>query len=297
MRINLAHTGLLTSVLLLGATGCGASHERDDDAGPILDAGPATDASPGDAGSPRDAGTTTTSCAADDAREAVCPDALCDGLPRWYWNGDSCFWTDCGACVGADCARGFGSEDACMGAHAGCESTLCRGTGGTWRWWAEECGHLVCGISPPIDCFVGQPICDCGILRRFDPALGCVDEPSCPVPETGTKEELCGWTGGSWENICCDTECGAFCPDACVNPACNCGEGQVFEDGVGCVESERCHDRRANETCEGLARCEEGTICCQSCGGAGCFGPPTCIAPVCDDNPDIDECGNNRLAP
>jgi hypothetical protein len=54
-----------------------------------------------------------------------------------------------------------------------------------------------------------------------------------------------------------------------------------------------------DQTCtlDGNVRCADGLICCQTCGGAGCFGEPTCRAPVCDDTGRLDVCGNDRLAP
>jgi hypothetical protein len=63
------------------------------------------------------------------------------------------------------------------------------------------------------------------------------------------------------------------------------------------VEASRCFERGAGETCAEGARCGGGTICCQTCGGAGCVGPATCRVPVCDDDEDTDLCGNNLLAP
>jgi hypothetical protein len=184
-----------------------------------------------------------------------------------------------------------------MAAHASCESSMCRATGGQWLWWSGGCAHYQCGT--PIDalCAESRAVCDCGAHRSFDPARGgCYDDDSCPIAEPISREELCAVTGGSWEAICCDAECGVPCGDACTALACNCGPGRVFEEARGCIESARCHERRAGETCNAPARCEAGTICCMHCGGPGCFGEPTCQAPVCDDDPDFDECGNNLLA-
>jgi hypothetical protein len=239
----------------------------------------------------------TGDCRADDARSEICPELLCDGPGTWHWNGDQCFWIDCGACEGADCDHSFSSEADCRAAHASCEPTLCRESGGAWMWWAEECGHYECGSPVPAICEMGFPICDCGAFRRFEAGVGCVMATDCPIPEPVTREELCRGTGGSWEPICCDTECGVRCDLECLAPACNCGPGRVFEDARGCIDHPRCHERDEGETCLGEARCESGTICCMHCGGAGCFGDPTCDRPVCDADPVIDECGNNTMAP
>lgn len=296
LRLNSAHVLVIVAALVAGA-GCGASHDRDgSDAGPTLHAEDAAslayDGGGADAGG-ADAGV-RTACTADDARAALCPEVLCDGLPRWYWNGDDCFMIDCGACEGTECDRGTGSRDACFAAHATCVPALCRTSGGSWLWWAEECGHYACGHAPPADCESGFPVCDCGTNRVFDPELGCVD--MCGEVDPLPRDVLCRSTGGTWGNICCDAVCGQLCALACAGEACDCGAGKIFDAERGCIESAQCHDRRSGETCEGAARCETGTICCQRCGGAGCFGPPTCQAPLCDTDPHTDECGNNDLA-
>jgi len=293
MRNRVAHTFVVAALLV----GCSDSHGlvEDDGGAARIDASGLDAGMPVDAGSPRDAGP-RSACGADDARAEVCPEAICDGLPLWYWSGDECFEIDCGACTGADCGRGVTSEAACLAAHASCEPALCRATDGEWRWWGEHCGHFVCGREPPVDCIVGMPACDCGPFRSFDPERGCFDDATCPVPEPVTDEHLCTVTGGTWSNICCHTECGRYCDLDCAAPACDCGPGRIFEVR-GCVDRARCHEPLAGETCEGEARCQNGTVCCEQCGGAGCVGPATCKAPVCDADPTIDTCGNNLLAP
>ncbi|MCB9592934.1 MAG: hypothetical protein H6719_09405 [Sandaracinaceae bacterium] len=310
-RHGLARLGLL-SVLLSGLlAGCGSSHGRDDDAGPGADAGAMADggATGRDGGSRRDAGSIDAGAAADagtpapcdpeDARAEVCPDALCDGPSSWHWNGDDCFEIDCGACRGSDCDVAAFSREACLAAHATCTPAICRESGGTWRFWGEDCGPFVCGVAPPEDCLVGAPVCDCGPLGTFDPVLGCQNDVICTMgPPPRDPEVACNETGGTWGDFCCHSECGERCFDACVSPACDCGVGRVFEDQRGCVESSRCYEgRRDGEICDDGARCGFGLICCESCGGAGCFGPARCRAPLCDDDPDIDMCGNNLLAP
>ncbi len=302
-------SALVATVLAATALlGCGTSHGPDDAGadGGGRDAGEARDAGPGlDAGAPADGGgdagerdASVGTCGAMDARRIACPELLCDGIDLWYWSGDRCFSLDCGACEGADCDRGFVSEADCRAEHAECDASLCQASGGEWLFWGEECGHFVCGVAPPQICVIGVPVCDCGPEQLFVPGVGCQFDVSCTMRPGGTREELCLMSGGTWEPICCDTECGEYCPLPCTSMACNCGPGRVYEDGRGCVQATRCYERAATESC-GLpgARCEDGTICCDRCGGAGCEGRPTCRPPVCSDVPEIDECGNNRAAP
>jgi len=313
-----AYRHALALICVASLAGCGESHGRFDDAGPaegldagrgfdsgnpILDAG-SRDAGPGfDGGAAPDAGARDGgpggACAPDDARQVTCPDAVCDGPPRWYWNGDDCVSVECGACEGADCASGRGSRERCLEDHAACVPALCQTTGGTWMFWAEECGHYACGVAPPATCLIGMPACDCGPMQVFDPVEGCRFDVSCTMgPPMRDPEVACRDTGGTWGAFCCHSECGVACADDCAAPACDCGPGRVFDAERGCVFHSRCYERHVGQTCEGGARCvDQGSICCQDCGGAGCFGPATCRWPVCDDDPDIDECGNNLLAP
>lgn len=300
MWIKTAHLpSLLLSSLVIAptlalASACGSSHGSGHDGGAFWDDF-GLPPGPSDAG--QDGGPPLASCDAMDARQIVCPEVTCDGGPGYFWNGDSCYPVDCGACEGIDCALAA-TLDECISAHAGCESAVCLATGGQWMWWSDECEHYVCGRPPPVDCVVGVPVCDCGAYRSFDLERGgCYADTTCPTAEPITREELCTTTGGTWENICCDTECGVFCDADCAAPACNCGPGRVFEEARGCIDSVRCHERRAMETCTPDVRCEAGTICCDACSGVGCTGEPRCVPPVCDDDPNTDECGNNLLAP
>jgi hypothetical protein len=227
-----------------------------------------------------------------------CPELLCDGLPTWHWNGDRCFAIECGACEGEDCGLGMVSEEACEAAHSECEATLCRATGGMWKFWAEQCGHDVCGRVPPEVCVVGYPACDCGPFANFVAGVGCMMDSTCPIPEPATPEELCTATGGEWGGFCCHTECGERCADDCVSPACHCPPGTVFDEGRGCIEHTRCFERELGQSCDPVrGRCPGAAGCCDSCGGAGCAGRPVCLAPVCDEDENTDLCGNNRLAP
>jgi hypothetical protein len=303
VRTILAHVVVaLASVM----AGCWSSHDqralegsRVRDASAMFSDGGCGRAAP-EAATPRDAAAAIDAgardlCAAQRAEHMLCA-GVCDGPPTWHWNGDDCRAIECGACTGEDCGRGWSSESACLEAHATCAAALCRATAGTWMWWAEECGHYACGQPPPAICEVGFPVCDCGTTRRFDPVLGCVAA-DCPEIDPLEPELLCRGSGGSWENICCHTECGDLCGDDCAAPACNCGAGKTFDLERGCIDTQRCHERSIGESCAGEARCQEGALCCERCGGAGCFGTATCTAPVCDEDEHTDLCGNRDDVP
>jgi hypothetical protein len=291
--ITLAHLPLLLA--------CSGSHGRGDETpGPSEDAGrrrrDAGPVGPADAGPPvLDAG--MASCEPDDAHPILCPDLLCDGPPTWHWDGESCLAIECGACEGADCDRGSSSREICVATHAACDAALCLETGGTWKWWAEQCGHDICGQVPLESCLIGRPACACGPSSRFEPLVGCVHDGTCGIPEPGTPEQLCGWTGGTWGSFCCHTECGERCGDDCTSPACDCaGPREVFEPGRGCVESASCWSRTLGQSCDETTRCPASTLCCRTCSGAGCFDP-SCRVPVCDGDEHTDICGNRDDVP
>lgn len=292
------HFGLAASLLAaLGLVGCPSTNSPDD-GGTGRDASSLDDAhATPDAFSPSDAGPVGT-CDAMRVTRVRCA-ALCDGPDQWYWDGERCVRFDCGECVGDDCDLGVTSEAECQAAHATCEPELCRATGGAWLFWAEECQHYRCGRPQPADCLIGRPVCDCGPNRRFDPGVGCVTEGLCPDGPP-SPETLCTSTGGTWENVCCPSRCGVPCEAECLAPACTCGPLEIFDPARGCVDAVECHDgRMVEQTCttDGRVRCADGLICCQRCGGAGCFGEPTCRVPTCDPTGELDVCGNNRLAP
>ena len=295
-RLALAHL-----VTLAALTGCADSHGRmplSDGGGAAADGGPAprdSGTSARDAAAPIDAGP-RGSCEPEDARERSCPDSLCDAPPTWHWNGDSCVPIECGKCEGADCAGAPRSRAECEAAHAACEPVLCERTGGEWLWWAEECGHYECGVPPPVECLIGQPVCRCGFHQRFDPELGCVDM-VCPSIEAVAPEDLCRGTGGEWGAFCCNSVCGERCALACAAMACHCpGPTEVFDSVRGCVPGHECYERELGQTCYPGTRCAPGTICC-GCEGPTCGGAPTCVAPVCDGDPTTDACGHDALAP
>jgi hypothetical protein len=292
------HARIASSFALLAlVSGCPDSHGVVDAPLPFGDAcGCSVDAPAPDAPALLDAG--TASCAPQDAHAEICPGIVCDGYDNYAWDGERCVFIPCGTCRGADCAGLPTDRAECQRAHASCDAALCTATGGDWQFWAEECGHYECGFPVPADCRVGMPVCDCGYTRSFEPGVGCVTA-SCPDVDPQPPEIVCGSTGGTWtEGICCPTTCGVFCDADCLSPACVCGPFQVFDSIRGCIDATECFERSAGETCTNAAtRCEGTLICCQTCTGVGCEPDSSCRAPVCDMNPDIDECGNNRLAP
>ena len=240
------------------------------------------------------------SCEPMRASASVCPGAICDGPDSVIWDGEQCVQVDCGTCIGEDCGRAYRTMAECTAAQRGCVPQLCRATGGDWLFWAEECVHRNCGRPVPATCIVGMPVCDCGPRSNFDPLRGCVPDVGCERDGMPTPEYLCTNSGGTWENVCGPSHCGVASPLACTQPACTCGRFEVWDALRGCVESSECRiNRPAGDTCavDGDIRCGSGLICCQSCGGAGCFGDPTCRMPTCDPSGMIDVCGNNRMAP
>ena len=285
---------------------CGSSHERTGMSG--ADGGAAPDATarrdggaPGDAGGPIDAGALDAgprgACDPEDATAELCPEVLCDGPGTWHWDGERCFYADCGACRGDDCTAGALSLDECEAAHASCKPSLCRATDGRWMWWAESCGDYECGQPPPEVCESPYPGCDCGLGRSYFEGTGCADDPRCPEFDPLPSDVLCTTTGGTWGPFCCHTTCGVPCPAACLADACDCGPERNFDPARGCIVDPVCLERAPGDTCEGRARCQPGTVCCMNCGGAGCVGPAVCEYPTCDDDPATDICGNNTLAP
>lgn len=293
----------LAALLLLSA--CTEAHGVDDGGTSEFDSGTFDagfdagrfDAGPVDAG--EDAGSAdggvALSCDAEDASAALCPEILCDGLATWHWNGDECFAIDCGACVGEDCGSSVFSEAECLAAHSGCDASLCRATGGTWRFWAEDCGYT-CGVPNPPNCEVGGPSCDCGTSQTFVPGTGCVDD-GCPEYDLPDPSIACTSTGGEWGAICEHSVCGVRSVALCAGEACHCPEPtDVFDELFGCVEAEQCFRPSIGEHCESSARCPNGAICCEDCGGAGCFDS-TCRYPTCDDDPNTDVCGNRLDVP
>lgn len=297
LRLNLAQ--VLVGIAVVAAPACSDSHARPDDGGARPDAtilvrdggGPADTApTPLDTFLPRDAG--PVSCLPELVSVTTC-ETGCDGPPRYHWDGERCFAIGCGECEGIGCDGGFGSMGECEAAHATCVPSLCRATGGTWMFWAEECEHRRCGEPGLAICETGMPVCDCGPTDVFDDVMGCVPSIECsePGPER-TREQLCVDSGGAWEGTCCDSVCGEPCALACAAPACTCGAYEVFDEVRGCIDAAQCHRRAEGESC-GLERqsCDRGLVCCDTCGGPGCpvGGRPACRSPVCDGSEDF--CG------
>ena len=284
------------ALLLVALSGCPDTHSRTD----LVDASRPFDAHTplADAFTPRsDAG--VVSCGPMDASATVCMGA-CDGPNSYIWDGERCVDIECGTCVGEDCDRAYDSMATCTAAQRTCIPELCRATGGDWLFWAEECDHFRCGAPVPAICIVGMPVCDCGASGIFDPIRGCIPDVGCERDLMPTAEVLCANSGGLWEPVCGHSRCGVPSPLACLAPACTCGPFDIWDEARGCVESSVCRDNRERgQTCttEGNVRCGDRLICCQSCGGAGCFGEPTCRAPTCDGSGTLDVCGNNRMAP
>lgn len=307
-RLGVAHrTQALVAILGASLLSACLSHTR---AEPGVDAGPGetdTGIEVADSGllldafvPTEDGGTSPSSCAPADASAIVCPSGICDGFDNYVWDGERCIMIPCGTCVGPDCEHAAHSIGECQVQHATCEPQLCTSTGGEWLFFAEECQHFICGQPTFADCLVGMPICDCGPGRSFAPGTGCFDDATCPEVDPLPPESLCNDTGGTWTaGICCSPHCGVPCAAECLAPACVCGATQDFDPIRGCVDTAECHVRPAGDVCNEAAgvRCEDGLLCCQRCGGAGCDPEAHCQAPLCDGDPDIDECGNNLLAP
>lgn len=298
------------SALFLGgaalAMGCSEAHGAETDTGSeARDGGGAPDAPLYPDGGydafvvDTDGGVMPGSCTPQDAQAMQCPTAICDGPDSYAWDGERCVRIDCGTCVGTDCGHLVRSQAACEAAHATCVPEMCRATGGSWLFWAAECHHYHCGEPQPAECLIGMPVCDCGVGRSFDAARGgCFDDSSCPEVDPLPPQTLCTSTGGTWmPGICCNTECGQFCPLACANDACACGPLQIFDPVRGCIDGAQCHVQPIGGECSSAIRCADGLICCSHCGGAGCGPTMNCQAPLCDADPNIDVCGNNLLAP
>lgn len=239
-----------------------------------------------------------SACGIQDARTIVCAPGACDGPPTYFWDGSRCFPIGCGECEGADCDNGFGALAECEAAHQLCDAALCRASGGDWLSAPLYCGHHICGEPGLAICEVPTPACNCGASSAFEPGIGCVVSESCPPPDpTLSPEGLCTSTGGTWANTCCPSTCGVPCSAECLAPACTCGALQIWDEDVGCIDSSTCMERNQGEVCTVDTRCHDGLICCQHCGGAGCAPDATCEWPTCDADPNIDQCGNNLLAP
>ena len=102
------------------------------------------------------------------------------------------------------------------------------------------------------------------------------DKPKSPI------QKLCESTGGTWDEASCGHwKCGE--PPACdaIIPGCNCGEGKVFDGGVGCMESPEC---KGGFGAEDLCEVSGGDWLDDTCGHWECGIEPLCeaIIPGCN---------------
>jgi hypothetical protein len=180
---------------------------------------------------------------------------------------------DCGAGANFDAGRGCVEDPICGERPA--PEVLCEATNG--RWDEGACGDYVCGV--PNVCQAVIPGCDCGEGGNFDPAQGCLVDPSCrPVDD---PRSICEETGGFWDaNSCGHYDCGA--PPGCdaIVPGCNCGVGNNFDPARGCVPGPLC-EQIAPQT---LCGWSGGTWDEGACGHYACGDPNDCeaIIPGCD---------------
>ena len=117
--------------------------------------------------------------------------------------------------------------------------------GDGWTKEAGDCDDQAASVYP------GAPeACD-GLDNDCN---GLVDDAPCPGP--GEDDQgLCAATGGNWN--ACGSGCGPFtceepapdpggCPELCV-AQCDCLDGSVWKEGVGCIPMEDCGDANPEE--------------------------------------------------
>ena len=191
---------------------------------------------------------------------------------------DSCGHYECGylqrdcfvPMPGCDCGpgRSFAEGFGCADDGACSRRDLCVATGGQLAECDTMCGlEIDCGVSP------GIPGCDCGPFGGFDEERGCIPD-NCMADE----RVVCESSGGLWLPICCHTECGLHCPDACVNNACQCPPNAVYEEGRGCIASPSCRERAPGQFCNEASGmvCAEGYVCCSGVCQSPCCGDTEC---------------------
>ncbi len=140
--------------------------------------------------------------------------------PAWGLGTDTC---DCGPHRNFDPARGCYGDSSC----AATAQQICAATGGSWQ---PSCCGFICGVEPLCarDCSFPPPDqCNCGPLRIFDPALGCIDHEPCAYRDVGASCFGSPSTGGSSCRegaVCCPPCCGfGPCPNlggTCSAPCC-----------------------------------------------------------------------------
>jgi len=159
-----------------------------------------------------------------------CPYRCGEALPECYACGEVC---DCGPNRNFDATRGCIPDYACPGTD---RSLACTSTGGRWVEctggdpWCS-CGDFICG-RPNTDEPCMMPGCDCGELRNFDPARGCIEDDACVLhvedqtcfggAETSTCRAglVCCPNGGPYDSgSTCRAPC---CPDSpiCMSDGC-----------------------------------------------------------------------------
>lgn len=254
---------------------------RDTGGDPAADAPPSADARP-------DAGAYVASC--EPMRAALDPCGThCRAELGAFWDGSQCV-PYCEECVGEDCGV-YASVEACQLDHSNCDATLCSETAGDWFNIPALCGHHVCGVPNPADCFAPTRGCNCGTGRNFQAGVGCMVDVSCPAVDPVVDEEAsCLATGGRWDvSTCGHYNCGRRSPLECVSPGCDCGPSRSFDGALGCIERGACQARRLGEGCGGSeSACAEG-VCC-SIGGDS--GEMQCATPMCESPAGV--CGPAR---
>lgn len=185
-----------------------------------------------------------------------------------------------------DCGPGrtFEPGTGCVDDPSCSEATVCVASGGRMTDCDAHpsCGALGDGCGP-VSFVDDYESCDCGPAMRFDPAEGCVEDTACEA----SPDEVCEWSGHEMTALCAPTRCGRPSPLACAQPACECGDLEVFDPLRGCVRSVECRDRLLGESCtdDGALGgvCVEGVCCsgrcvapCYPACGASCDGASGC---------------------
>lgn len=210
--------------------------------------------------------------------QAVADDMCIDCTDEMYlgafWNGIECFDLRGCRCAGEGCDTVFSSISECNAVQAGCDSVLCRESGGQWfPAMAGFCG-FPCGAPSELPCAMAS--CLCGAGKTFEPGEGCRDA-SC------TPRDLCLATRGRWhpgEECYCGFRCGepGLC-GACLD-SCNCGPHRNFNPEKGCAADSECAGALPEDICEFTG----GTWVLNTCGHYSCGirSPYACVQPGCD---------------
>ncbi len=223
----------------------------------------------------------TVSCEPQSARLTACSPIAPPSEQGSFWDGDSCVLHGSN-CEGPDCFayRGFDALQSCKNDHSTCTSQICVATGGTWDVVGRCAGGVRCGVYPNFDCDgPTHPLCNCGPGRTFDPIGGCLEDPTCGLPE------LCDNTGGEWlvaGDGCapCDS-CAGACPALCapiLENRCHCGPFATFDRTLGCVPSDRCSTDNKRSLCTTQGGSWIAPGCCDRVDACGHHAEPRCLA-------------------